>query len=48
MPIEDLADPRVMGAACAATDYITAMSNSAYKFVLVTIANGTQQVSYDS
>ena len=44
MPIEDLTDPRVMGAACAATGHITAMSNSVYKSVLVTIANGTQQV----
>ena len=43
-PIEDLTDPYVMGAACAAADYITAMSNSVYKSVLVTITNGTQQV----
>lgn len=44
MIIEDYDDPNVMGAACAAADQITAMSNSLYKSVVVRIANGTFQV----
>ena len=42
--IQDFSDPRVIGAACAAVDQITAISNSRYKSVLVVIANGTYQV----
>lgn len=45
MPLHNFSDPRVMGAACAAVDEITAMSNSVYKSVLILITNGTYQVS---
>ena len=41
---EALSDPLVIGAACAAVDQITALSNSIYKSVLVHIENGTYQV----
>ena len=44
MIIQNISGPRVMGAACAAVNQITAISNSRYKFVLVQIANGTYQV----
>ena len=42
--IRNLSDSRVMGAACAAVDNITAMSNSLYKSVLIVITSGTFQV----
>ena len=44
MPLQNFSDPRVMGAACAAVDQITEMSNSVYKSVLITITGGTYQV----
>ena len=44
MIIQNFSDPHVIGAACAAVDQITAISNSKYKSVLVVIANGTYQV----
>ena len=44
MPIQNFSDPHVRGAACAAVDKITAMSNSLYKSVLVIITSGTYQV----
>lgn len=44
MPIQNFSDPRVMGAACAVVDEITAMSNSVYKSVLVVITSGIYQV----
>lgn len=44
MPLQNFSDPKVMGAACAAVDQITEMSNSVYKSVLVTIISGTYQV----
>lgn len=44
MIIQDFSDPRIIGAACAAANQITAMSNSIYKSVVVIIMNGTFQV----
>lgn len=44
MVIEDFSGPHILGATCAAVDQITAMSNSVYKSILVTIKNGTYQV----
>ena len=46
MSIQNFSDPHVMGAACAAVNEITAMSNSVYKSVLVVITSGTYQVCY--
>ena len=46
MSIQNFSDPHVMGAACAAVNEITAMSNSVYKSVLVIITSGTYQVCY--
>ncbi|XP_065919671.1 uncharacterized protein [Dysidea avara] len=44
MIIRNFSDPRVLGAACAAADRITEISNSMNKIVVVRILNGTQQV----
>ena len=44
IPLQNFSDQKVMGAACAAVDQITEMSNSEYKSVLVTIISGTYQV----
>ena len=44
MIINSFTDPRVRGAACAAANQITKMSNSINKQVVVSILNGTQQV----
>jgi len=44
MIIQNFSDPHLVGAACAAVDQITDMSNSVYKSVLVVITSGTYQV----
>ena len=44
MIIQNFTDPRVLGAACAAANRITEMSNSVYKQVVVSVLNGTYQV----
>jgi len=44
MIIQNFADSRLRGAACAAANQITEMSNSLNKQVVVSILNGTQQV----
>ena len=48
MELQNLSDPMVVGAACAAVDQITEMSNSEFKSVLVSITSGTYQVLYNS
>jgi len=46
MIIQNLDNPAVIGAACAAVDQITSMSNSEYRSALVSIENGTMQVCW--
>ena len=48
MELQNFSDPMVVGAACAAVDQITEMSNSEFKSVLVSITSGTYQVLYNS
>jgi len=45
MIIRNFTDPRILGAACAAAERITEMSNSVYKQVVVSVLNGTYQVT---
>ena len=47
MIIQNFTDPRVLGAACAAANEITEISNSMNKIVIVSILNGTYQVYPD-
>ena len=46
MMIQNFTDPRILGAACATAEWITARSNTAFKQVVVSVINGTYQVLY--
>jgi len=45
MVIRNFTDPRVLGAACATAERITEMSNTVYKQIVVSVLNGTYQVT---
>ena len=45
MIIQNFTDPHVLGAACATAERITEMSNTIYKQIVVSVLNGTYQVT---